>query len=184
MPKKEMYDNIPRVIKVNSGQLDPAGGTMTEILDLQISKGYVARIRKVIFYIRYEEEQVPVLDSLDVAERMEGFLMALVNDPDDEYSVAIPTHEIDHDVICDYEVYTSKLLADQGANLSGGWAIHAPRCVHEFSEDLDVIAPRNIRFNAMGNIIGATTKPQALVEVYFTYEKVTSDVIMELLNIA
>ncbi|GAJ24129.1 unnamed protein product, partial [marine sediment metagenome] len=39
MVKKEMYDNIPRVIKVNSGQLSSAGATSTEILDLQISRG-------------------------------------------------------------------------------------------------------------------------------------------------
>ncbi|GAH61118.1 unnamed protein product, partial [marine sediment metagenome] len=53
-----------------------------------------------------------------------------------------------------------------------------------FTEDLDVLCPRNIRFNAMGNIIDATTKPQAFVKVYFTYERVGESALLELLNIA
>lgn len=178
MPKKDIYDNMFRVIKVNSGQLDSGGGKLTEILDLQIPRGYVARIRDVIFYVRYEDGQVPALDG--IAERTDGFFMALVNDPDDEVSTAIPTHEIDHDVVADFECYVGKVLS----GTAGGYSFTNPRSHIHFGEDVDVIAPRNMRFNASGNIIGAVTKPQCLVEVYFTYEKVSSEAIMELLNIA
>lgn len=182
---KKIYDNMFRVIKVNSNQLDPAGAKSTEIADLQIPRGFVARIRKVIFTVRFEEGQLPAINGT-ITERLNKYFMALVNDPDDETSTAIPTHQIDHDVICDAEFHVDRVLA-QGATppaFSGGYAIHSPILIHEFTEDLDIICPRNIRFNAAATIIGATTKTQAIVEVYFTYEKVGEGAILELLNIA
>ncbi|GAH57460.1 unnamed protein product, partial [marine sediment metagenome] len=56
---KKLYDNMFRVVKVNSNELDPAGGVLSEIVDLQIPRGFVARIRKVIFSLRWEMEQLP-----------------------------------------------------------------------------------------------------------------------------
>lgn len=187
---KELYDNMMRVVKVNSGELDPSGAKSTEIVDLQIPRGFVARIRKVIFTTRIEEEQlpeVPISPASGIIERLNKFFMALVNDPDDEESVAIPTHEIDHDVIADCEFHIERVLTyytDVTLIPRGGYAFVAPSRIINFDETIDVVCPRNLRFNASGVCIGATIKPQVIVTVYFTYEKVVESLLLELLNIA
>lgn len=172
-----------RVVKVNSNELDPSGGILSEIVDLQIPRGFVARIRKVFFNLRWETEQLPEPGAAGVlVERLSKFFMALINDPDDEDHVAIPTHTIDHDVIADWEVAIDLTVF---SGTGGGLAyMITPETEIDFTEDLDVLCPRNIRFNAMGDIIGATKKPQAFVKVYFTYEKVGESALLELLNIA
>lgn len=190
MTRKELWDNMYRVVKVNSNQLDPGGAKSTEIVDLQIPRGFVARIRKVIFDIRLEEDQfpaVPATPPTGIIERLNKYFMALVNDPDDEESIAIPTHEIDHDVIADCEFHIERVLTyytDVTMIPRGGYAFVAPIKIINFDETIDIICPRNIRFNASATVIGATIKPQVIVTVYFTYEKVTNDLLLELLNIA
>lgn len=190
MTRKELWDNMMRVVKVNSGELDTSGGKATEIVDLQIPRGFIARVRKVFFEVRLQEEQlpeVPISPASGVIERLNKFFMALVNDPDDEESIAIPTHEIDHDVIADAEFHIERVLTyytDVTMIPRGGYAFVAPSKMVDFPETIDVICPRNVRFNASGVVIGATVKPQVTVTVYFTYEKVTNDLLLELLNIA
>ncbi|MBA7546542.1 hypothetical protein ES705_38934 [subsurface metagenome] len=190
MTRKELWDNMMRVVKVNSGQLNPDGSKATEIVDLQIPRGYIARVRKVIFDVRIEEEQLPgmpIAPPSGIIERLNKFFMALVNDPDDEESIAIPTHEIDHDVIADCEFHIERVLTyytDVTMIPRGGYAFVAPEKIINFDETIDIICPRNIRFNASAVCIGATIKPQVIVTVYFTYEKVTNDLLLELLNIA
>lgn len=190
MTRKELWDNMMRVVKVNSGQLPADGTKTTEIVDLQIPRGFIARVRKVIFDVRLEEEQfpaVPAVPPVGIIERLNKFFMALVNDPDDEESNGIPTHEIDHDVIADAEFHIERVLTyytDVQMIPRGGYAFVAPSKIINFDETIDIICPRNIRFNASGVILGATIKPQVIVTVYFTYEKVTNDLLLELLNIA
>ncbi|GAI60306.1 unnamed protein product, partial [marine sediment metagenome] len=179
MTRKELWDNMMRVVKVNSNELATDGSTATEIVDLQIPRSYIARIRKVIFDVRLQEEQLPAEPPVapdGLTGRLNKFFMALVNDPDDEESIAIPTHEIDHDVIADCEFHIERVMSwytEVHKIPAGGYAFVAPSRTINFDETIDIICPRNIRFNASGVIIGATVKPQVIVTVYFTYEKVT-----------
>jgi hypothetical protein len=180
--KGKLYDNMFRVVKVNSNELTTGAGINTEIVDLQIPRGFVARVRKIFFDIRMKKEQVPV-ENGTILESLTSYFMALVNDPDDETSIAIPTHQIDHDVIADAEFHIDRVLTDE-TTLTGGYAVVNPTKMIDFTEDIDVMCPRNIRFNARADIIGATAKPQAIVTVYFTYERVGESALLELLNIA
>ncbi|GAH02940.1 unnamed protein product, partial [marine sediment metagenome] len=52
MAEKKLFDNLYKVIKVNSGAISANDVVATEILDLQIPRGYCARIRKVRFALR------------------------------------------------------------------------------------------------------------------------------------
>ncbi|GAI12080.1 unnamed protein product [marine sediment metagenome] len=87
MADKKLFDNLYKVLKVNSGDFGVNDQVMTECLDLQIPRGYCARIRKVIFvdYINGQFEQ-----------SNPEFRGALVLDPDDETSISVPTFVIDH----------------------------------------------------------------------------------------
>ena len=49
MAEKKLYDNLYKVIKGNSGPFTANDGILTEIFDLQIPRGYAARIREVVF---------------------------------------------------------------------------------------------------------------------------------------
>ncbi|GAG62885.1 unnamed protein product, partial [marine sediment metagenome] len=100
MAEKKLYDNLFKVIKANSGGLGTGAPTAvaTEILDLQIPRGYVARIRKVICQLRNVVD-----DNIDSGLFNWMVRSALVADPDDEDSVYIPTFTVDHDVVCDFQ---------------------------------------------------------------------------------
>ncbi|GAG59338.1 unnamed protein product, partial [marine sediment metagenome] len=50
--KKELFDDLYKVIKLNSGAISANDTVATEIGDLQIPRGYCARIRKVRFALR------------------------------------------------------------------------------------------------------------------------------------
>lgn len=176
MAEKKLYDNLFKVIKGNSGLLSENDGVFTEILDLQIPRGYAARIRKVIW-----EPHVGV-EQLDQAHYR--FLAALVLDPDDETTVAIPTFTVDHDVCCDYSYEVTRYEEDTTPN--GISVVNTPRETIDFDEGLDVVTVRNIRVNTMitGAATGGSAQPQMRGEVYFTYEKVSADLYSKLLGIS
>ena len=162
---KKLFDNLYKVLKVNSGDFGVNDQVMTEILDLQIPRGYCARIRKVIFtdYIAGQKDQVSV-----------EFRGALVLDPDDEESYAIPTFSLDHDVLCDYG--HEYLRFEQDTTPNGISFVHNQKTVHDFDEQLDVVTVRNVRFNSQANgiAVGGDFESQTKCEIYFTYEKVTA----------
>jgi len=173
--KKELYDDIYQVIKGNSGALSANSGVFTEILDLQIPRGYAARIREVIFHVDPQADQT---DQVDM-----DWYSALVLDPDDETSYQIPTFEIDHDVLCDMHVCWHRMEEDTTPN--GISNIRCAEVVRKFTEELDVIKIRNIRFNTFceGLKVDGTTKSQVRITVYFTYEKVSPSLYEKLLGI-
>ena len=173
--KKEMYDDIYQVIKGNSGAISANDATFTEIFDLQIPRGYAARIRKVIFHGDWQDDQT---DQTEI-----DLYGALVLDPDDETSYQIPTFEIDHDVLTDVHFCWRRLEEDTTPN--GIAMIHCNEVTRDFTEELDVITVRNIRFNTQGHglKVDGTTKAQLRCTVYFTYEKVSAALYEKLLGI-
>jgi len=176
MAEKKLFDNLYKVIKANSGSISANDGVFTEILDLQIPRGYCARIRKVIFDMQVNADQ----------KDQEYFrcLGAIVLDPDDETSTQIPTFEIDHDVLCD--TVFEKHRQDEDTTPNGISALFTPRDVHVFDETLDVVTVRNIRFNIIANglLVSGDNKAQMRVTVYFTYEKISMDLYAKLLGIS
>jgi hypothetical protein len=172
MAETKLFDNLFKVIKANSG---PLYGTsaFTEILDLQIPRGYCARIRKVIAQYRGHKAE-------NQADVEWGITCALVADPDDETSTTIPTFEVDHDVICDFRWDSSLMIATTGMT-----HINQLRQVIDFDETLDVVTVRNLRFNTYEDgLADADPKPQVDMEVYFTYEKISMDLYAKLLGIS
>jgi len=175
MADRKLFDNLYKVIKVNSGVLDTNDGVFTEIMDLQIPRGWCARIRRVIFR---DHSLVEQLDQQNFK-----LIMALVMDPDDEESVQIPTAEIDHDVLCDAEHEYQRFEEDETPN---GISVLKPKeTQHDFTEEIDVVTVRNIRFNTLGSrmMVTATTLQTRCI-VYFTYEKISIDLYSKLLGIS
>ncbi len=176
MAKDKLYDNLIKVIKGNSGPFTANDGVLTEIFDLQIPRGYCARIREVRF------TDLLNLDQLDQTALQ--FFGALVLDADDETSYQIPTFTVDHDVLCDFQHEYVRFEEDTTPN--GISVVHNRETHYKFEEDLDVVTVRNIRFNSSmhGGKGDGTTKPQVKCIVFFTYEKVSADLYSKLLGIS
>ncbi len=177
MADKKLFDNLFKVLKVNSGEFGMNDLVMTECLDLKIPRGYCARIRKVIFidYLAGQKGQPSV-----------EFRGALVLDPDDETSTSIPTFIIDHDVLCDFEHYYFRFEIAAPTEVPNGISeAHNQKTRYVFSEDIDVVTVRNIRFNSQCHGLNVTgLKCQCRCIVYFTYEKISADLYAMLLGIS
>lgn len=174
--ERKLFDNLFKVVKANSGGMpDSQTEALTEILDLQIPRGYCARIRKV----RFQGRSIRATNQQNVDFMIRS---ALVADPDDETSLFIPAFTVDHDVICDYMVDASVLTPAVQAG-----ATHINQLLQEinFDETLDVVTVRNLRFNTIGyNFNEDQEFPQVDIEVYFTYEKISVDLYQKLLGIS
>jgi len=172
---KKLYDNLYKVIKVNSGAISANDGVFTEIMDLQIPRGFAARIRKVQF--------LDALNSDQIDQEFCSMYGALVLDPDDETQYQIPTFEVDHDVLCDFHHEYSKF---QDGTPDGISFVHNQETVRDFPEELDVVTVRNIRCNIVGNgfKVDGSAQPQAYCTVYFSYEKISADLYAKLLGIS
>ncbi|GAG88455.1 unnamed protein product [marine sediment metagenome] len=176
MAEKKLYDNLFKVVKGNSGSLSENDGVFTEIFDLQIPRGYAARIRKIVW-----EPQILSEQSDQVYFRLLG---ACVLDPDDETSVAIPTFTVDHDVCADYSF--EMVRYEENTTPNGISVAISRRETIDFDEGLDVVTVRNIRVNTMitGSAAGGSAQCQLRASVYFTYEKVSADLYSKLLGIS
>jgi len=176
MAEKKLFDNLFKVIKVNSGALSENDGVFTEILDLQIPRGWGARIRKVQFEAQINADQAD--------QEYFRILSALVLDPDDETSTQIPTFTVDHDVCCDFQYEFFRIEEDTTPNGISG--ILSEKQTIDFDEGLDVVTVRNIRANTIvnGMAVGGSNLPQTRMTVYFTYEKLSADLYSKLLGIS
>jgi len=176
MAEKKLFDNLFKVIKGNSGALSANDGVFTEILDLQIPRGYAARIRKVLFEMQVNADQAD--------QEYWRVLGGLVLDPDDETSTQIPTFNVDHDVCCDFNFEYWRIEEDTTPNGISG-LISLKQAI-DFDETLDVVTVRNIRFNTIANglLVNGDNNAQTRITVYFTYEKVSADLYSKLLGIS
>lgn len=169
MAKSRLFDNIMQVIGVKTALAGTA--TQSTEVDLELPRGYVAKIHKVKFAIWQ------ILD-LGAANEQIELQLALVNDPDDTTTVMVPTNEVEHDVICDFQVD----IVNSATALQG--LITKFHEQYDFShlEGMDVLAARNLRFNFYGDTAsfdGASIG----VRVWYTLEKINDSQIMELLDI-
>ncbi len=165
MVRTKMFDNIFKVIRVPLGTI--ANVVQSIEIDLELPRGYIAKIKKVIF----------ALEGALSAVGDNTFTMALVRDPDDNATNIIPENEVQHDVIADaiFTVFEGTLTT--GTNTSG-----RRRNITNFDQELDVVTARNMRFNA-GGANPTPTQTRVVCEVYYTLEEVSDELVLDLLAI-
>lgn len=157
-------DNLLKVISEDHISLLSGSGIVSVELDLELPRGFVAKIRKVIFQVTFVESV-----TLDQA-----VAMALIRDPDDITTTSIPFNSVQHDVIAELDFWT---IIDVAAIA----VTSATQKIYTFSELEDIITARNMRFNAVAS--GATQTISVKVAVHYTLEKVTDMEILDLLDI-
>ena len=139
-------------------------------IDLDLPKGFGARIRDVTF------QHVTLWEELAGAAGMHEVQCALVNDPDDEVTVEIPHETVEHDVIDEYN--TTHL--NGGTGVATAFESNA-RQFRRFTEDEDVFAVRNLRFNAIA--LSGNQLSDVICIIDYTLEKVTSTELLAMLRI-
>lgn len=157
MARSKMFDNIMHVIKSSHTSIVSGSGTVSDELDLELPRGYVAKIKEIVF---------EAVNGEALVHNIQG---AVVNDPDDNVTITIPENRVDHDVI-----------ADVGYQQGAGSTIGSWWRQYYFDQELDVIAARNIRVNLANSGAGAFNM---MTKIYYTLEEVTSDLLLNLLDI-
>jgi hypothetical protein len=172
------FDNLCKLMKGLS--TINAGNVVSVELPFNLPRGYIAKIRKIIFKVRDTHEDIEGLLATVAAINM-GIHMALVRDPDDTTTILIPDESSGHDVLAEFS------WSYEGLNATNGIAeISSPEFIQiDFDEGLDVITARNLRFNCVGVGADAASLTETQVEciVHYTYERVTDDQILQLLDI-
>lgn len=163
---KRDFDNLLKVIKSDHAAV--ANTIVSEEIDLELPRGFIAKIRKIVW----------LFTSVENAVGEQSFRSVLILDPDDTATSAIPEGQVDHDVIGEFGGVISRTATATGTDT---WSSPFP-FVLEF-DDLaeDVITARNMRHNAIGSAANPTFALSLLV--YYTLEKVTDIDILNLLDI-
>jgi hypothetical protein len=168
MGKSRLFDNIMQMI----GCRNVVNGTTTVSteLDLELPRGYVAKIHKV---------RVAWNDIFNKAATGEtaNQKYALLLDPDDSSTVDVPNNTVEHDVIL-----SGMFELDADATLGNLWDSHWH--IYDFShlEGLDILSARNLRFNIVSNS-AQFDDSEVEVQIWYTLEKIKDTEIMELLDI-
>ena len=169
MAKSRLFDNIMQVYR---GLIVVAGtATQSVEIDLELPRGYVAKIHKVIMDMRFTLDLGVLSDTLETQ-------CALVLDPDDAVTVQMPANVVEHDVLCDalFEIR-------EGATTENGHAkIWTKQIDFSHLEGLDVITARNMRWN-INEAAAQYDGSHATVTIYYTLEAIQDKQIMELLDI-
>ena len=169
MAKSRLFDNIMQMIQVTNTVASTT--VISTEIDLELPRGYVAKIHKVIVYWR------DVFDKMASGDK-DNELYAVLLDPDDATSLGPPGNSVEHDVLCNGSFEAAALAADY-------MGVHnSLRHETDFShlEGLDILSARNMRFNTQG---GNTDYDGSEMEcqIYYTLEAIKDTQIMELLDI-
>lgn len=169
MGKSRLFDNIMQVISVSN---EVTGTTIisTEI-DLELPRGYVAKIHKI--RVQFQDCIAKMVNA-----EIDEIQYALLLDPDDATTVAMPHETVEHDVILSGQFQYSVVTASHGGlfnKFEEQW---------DFShlEGLDILSARNMRFNISATeefVDGAEVECQ----MWYTLEVIKDTQIMELLDI-
>lgn len=169
MAKSRLFDNIMQAIRVEN-TVNGTTTVSTEI-DLELPRGYVAKIHKVI--VAWTDVFSKTADN-----EIDEALYALLLDPDDATTTQMPLETVEHDVILsgEFELKTAAALA--------GVFYDSHRHIYDFShlEGLDILSARNLRFNTVS---GAAYFDDSEIEctIWYTLEPIKDAQIMELLDI-
>jgi len=171
----KLFDNL---IKVIEGIVVLSAGSVASLeIDLELPRGFVAKIRHIMMRVERVEEDFEQISTDKVAR----ISMALVRDPDDTTSSSVPSNETQHDVIMDHEV---GFLMVAGTAGDFGFYVSDVRRERQYGEG-DVITARNMRLNAVasGTDLADITEALAVVHIDYTLEEVSDNDILSILDI-
>lgn len=171
-----MTDNLLNVVSVNLG-LNGAAAVTAE-LELDIPRGYVAKIHRIKMQVVNWSADLYNLASTDYNAQIAAVLM---RDPDDTSTVNMPNNPTHDSLVHMYsDIYhsadsTGRTFFADNLGYDSGW----------IPESVDLITARNLRCNAdvFGNANSDILDAAVRYYVWFTYEKVTSSDLAELLQI-
>tara|TARA_Y100000004_G_C8943198_1_gene425049 strand:- start:1561 stop:2088 length:528 start_codon:yes stop_codon:yes gene_type:complete len=172
----KMTDNLLQVVSVNLG-LNGSSAVSSE-MELDIPRGYVAKIHRIKMVVANWSADLFDLASADYNAQIAAVLM---RDPDDSSTVNMPNNPTHDTLVHLYsDIYhsadtTGRTFFANNLEYDSGW----------IPESVDLITARNLRCNA--DVFGSANSDMddAVVRYYvwFTYEKVTSSDLAELLQI-
>lgn len=163
MKKNDLFDNIMYVYESRITNLTAT--VQSNEIDLDLPRGYVCKVHKTM--IRH-------FNSTDQSSYLIN--AALVNDPDDENTVAIPPDQVKHDVITDYKCKKNQNAAN------GFWLVEPEGSQIISYDELDIISARNMRFNAKDDNDNGDSDIECVI--WYTIEKVKgSENLLNLLDI-
>lgn len=170
MGKSKLFDNIAQVINVN---ITVAGGAaaQSDEIDLELPRGFVAKIHKIIVNWRN------VFD-LSVAGDSGQMFYAVLLDPDDATTTQMPENTVEHDVI----MHGGMQIEEEAGSTAAWWTNLRHEIDFSHLEGMDVISARNLRFNIFedGGQLDASIMQ---CTIYYTLEAIKDTEIMELLDI-
>lgn len=169
MAKSRLFDNIMQVISVSN---TIAGATVisTEV-DLELPRGYVAKVHKV--RVQFQDCLAKMVNA-----ELDEVHYALLLDPDDAATIAMPHETVEHDVILSGQFQYGVVVAAHG----GLWNSFEEQWDFSHLEGLDILSARNMRFNCAATadyVDGAEIECQ----IWYTLEAIQDKQIMELLDI-
>ena len=173
---KRDFDNLSKVIE---GAVVLTGTTIVSLeIDLELPRGFIAKFYRIELRVAEFADDWRTI-SVDKNARIN---MAIVRDPDDTKTTTMQSNVVQHDVLADFEW---EILIVAGTAGDPGIIMTAQKYVYDIPEHIDVISFRNLRFNAVADDDNAAdiTEAVALVQLFYTLEKVRDDDILELLDI-
>jgi len=170
----KLLDKVMHVISEDH-LLENQANILTVELDLDLPRGYVAKIHEVIISIPFVE-----FDKSQVDEYALGYEAALVRDPDDTESTRIPVNTVQHDVVTEFKGSINGSM--DGADNDHTITFTNRKTQIKF-DTLDVITARNMRFNAQTVTQEADIEIQLRVNVYYSLEKISDADLLGVLDI-
>lgn len=179
---KTDFDNLMKIFRAShtrNGNL-----TVSTEVDLELPRGYIAKIAKIIFAVSEDALEALLGESATTTAAFTlDVRMALVRDPDDTNTDEIPSNVVEHDVIGDMK-FAIGVDHDAVGTLQGTQTMTSSRKEVNFvSEGLDVVTARNMRFNSDADVNDFVGEPNVEVEIHYTLERVTDIDILNLLDI-
>jgi len=177
---REMFDNLYHVIRADC-DLGTSTETVSAEIDLDLPRGYIAKIKKVIFWLKdWDNFDLGTDHDLDING-------VLLNDPDDEETIQMPTQTNEHDVICEFEWGHGLNQDDVNGHAVIAFYYGPTKHIFDYGDKhtvMDVVAARNLRFNTRIQVTGSpNSTPDTFVNVYYTLEEVKSKDMLVLLDI-
>ena len=177
MVKKALFDNIMKILIVKH-TLTGLTLVSTE-MDFDIPRGYIVKIHDITLHHRSLVEDFEGIS----ADKLARIHTAVIKDPDDTSGISFPNNKVDHDFIM--MLFTEILIV---AGTAGDTIADLGTRFHEknfTSEGLDVFTARNMRLNSdvFGTDAADITETVAECIVQYTLEKITDEMIIDLLDI-
>lgn len=172
--------NIDHIMRVLAASLTLTGTTAVSVeLDFDIPRGFVVKIHQTEISVKNVVEDFEGI-SVDKIGRIRA---AIVRDPDDAVTVAIPNNSVSHDVL---DAHNVDVIITAGTAGDTAFYIGPPIKRNQYGPTgLTVITARNIRLNADAFGTDAADFTESEVEAIVIYEliRVTDTDILNLLDI-